>query len=61
MKITKGSKFLEIKEALKETNGQCPCVAPYAWNEDTKCMCKAFLESQELGECHCGMYKKEEI
>lgn len=58
MKIIKGSKFTEIKEALKQTNGQCPCVPRYAWNDDTKCMCKEFREQEHAGECHCGMYEK---
>lgn len=49
----------EIKKKLRETNGYCPCVNPKFWNEDTKCMCKAFRE-QLSGECHCGLYIKEE-
>ena len=53
-----GSKFEEIKQSLKLTNGQCPCVPKYAWSEDTKCMCKEFREQNHEGECHCGAFKK---
>lgn len=45
----------EIREKLKENDNYCPCRLDKT--EDTKCMCKEFRE-QELGECHCGLYKK---
>lgn len=48
----------EIREKLKENGGYCPC--KIIKNEDTKCICKEFIE-QELGPCHCGLYIKEEI
>ena len=44
-----------IKEGLKMTGGYCPCVRERT--EDTKCMCKDFLETEE-GMCHCGLYIK---
>lgn len=44
---------VKIKDLIKKNNGYCPCVLEK--NEDTKCMCKDFLE-QEIGECHCGLY-----
>lgn len=47
-----------IRKLVKENDGYCPC--SLVKNEDTKCPCKEFLESQELGECHCGLYVKEE-
>lgn len=47
----------KIREQLKENGGYCPCRLEK--NEDTKCMCKEFLE-QETGECHCGLYIKVE-
>ncbi len=50
----------EIKQKLKETNGNCPCVLPDAWNDDTKCPCKNFREQTTPGECHCGLYQKIE-
>lgn len=48
----------EIREKLKENGGYCPC--KIVKNEDTKCICKEFIE-QGLGPCHCGLYIKEEI
>lgn len=48
----------EIREKLKENDGYCPC--KIAKNENTKCICKEFIE-QGLGPCHCGLYIKEEI
>jgi hypothetical protein len=47
--------ILEIKEAIKDNDGYCPCRV--SKNEDTKCMCKEFRE-QESGVCHCGLYEK---
>lgn len=46
-----------IRKKLKENNGYCPCAL--LKNEDTKCMCKEFRE-MKTGECHCGLYIKEE-
>ena len=48
----------EMKKALKENNGYCPCKMEK--NKDNKCMCKDFLE-QGLGFCHCGLYEKIEL
>lgn len=48
----------EIRQKLKDNNGYCPC--RLVKNEDTKCMCKEFIEQEELGECHCGLYVKVE-
>ena len=47
----------EVRRRIKENDGYCPC--KIVKNEETKCMCKEFLE-QEAGECHCGLYIKEE-
>lgn len=47
----------EIRRALRENNGYCPCSLERT--EDTKCMCKEFRE-MESGMCHCGLYIKEE-
>lgn len=47
-----------IRAKLKETDGNCPCVLPSAWNADTKCPCKNFREQTTEGECHCGLYIK---
>lgn len=47
----------EIKQALIENNGFCPCEIEKTL--DTKCMCKDFRENVAVGEyCHCGLYKK---
>lgn len=53
-------KVTKIREQIKENNGYCPCVPKYAHNEDTKCMCKEFLQSPVGTECHCGLYVKVE-
>ena len=47
----------QIREALKENDGFCPCEIEK--NFDTKCMCRDFRENVAVGEyCHCGLYKK---
>ena len=46
----------QIRQALKDNDGYCPCRLEKT--EDTKCMCKDFIE-QEYGPCHCGLYVKE--
>lgn len=60
-KISQGSKYEEIKQALLLTDDNCPCVPRYAWTEDTLCMCREFREQKTSKECHCGMWKKEII
>lgn len=48
----------ECNRQLQETRGYCPCAIE--WNEDTKCICRAFKESLTKGEeieCNCGKYK----
>ena len=47
-----------IKDGLKKNDGYCPCRIEKT--PETKCMCKEFRE-QESGECHCGLFVKEEI
>ena len=49
----------EFQQRLKDNDGYCPCQLEKT--PDTKCMCKDFREQKELGECHCGLYIKEEI
>ncbi len=46
----------EIRQKLKDNDNYCPC--RLIKNEDTKCMCKEFLEQTEPGECCCGLYYK---
>jgi len=50
------AKVKEIKEALKNNDGYCPCSIKK--NEDTKCMCKSFREQTSEGLCHCELYCK---
>lgn len=50
-------KVKEVRKALKENDGYCPC--KIFKTPDTKCMCKEFRD-QESGQCHCGLYIKIE-
>lgn len=48
----------EVRKALKENDGYCPCAV--SKSADTKCMCKDFREQIEQGisgKCHCGLYE----
>ena len=45
----------EIREALKNNDGYCPCKLEKS--KDTKCICKEFREMKS-GKCHCGLYVK---
>jgi ferredoxin-thioredoxin reductase catalytic subunit len=42
---------LEIKKAIEEYGGYCPC--SLIQDNDHKCPCKEF---RETNECHCGLY-----
>ena len=51
-------KVVEIRKALEDNDGYCPC--RLVKNIDTKCMCREFRERMAaglLGECHCGLYE----
>jgi ferredoxin-thioredoxin reductase catalytic subunit len=48
-------KVKEVRKALKENDGYCPC--KLIKDETTKCMCKEFRE-QSYGLCHCELYEK---
>lgn len=48
-----------ILDALKKNTGFCPCKLEHI--PENKCMCAEFINSQNLGPCHCGLYVKEEI
>ena len=48
----------EMQKALKNNGWFCPCTT--VKTIDTKCMCKAFRESKELGLCHCGLFNRVE-
>ena len=61
MKITQNPNKEEvnyIKGKIKENDGYCPCQLEK--NENTKCICKNFLNQKENGWCHCGLYYKED-
>lgn len=55
-------KIIEINPSVKTlvdlNDGYCPCAV--LKNEDTKCMCKEFKETEVPGECHCGRFLKVE-
>lgn len=60
IEVNKDKKLVkEIRSDLKSNGGYCPCT--WIQSEDTKCICKEFRESQELGYCHCGLYNKTEL
>lgn len=64
LKITKnpnGDIVKEIKAKLRETSGNCPCVLPPFWNDETQCPCKKFREQDHEGECCCGLYIKVNV
>lgn len=44
-----------IRAKIRDNDGYCPCQATR--NEDTKCICKEFVQQKE-GMCHCGLYIK---
>ena len=48
--------YKEITEAVKLNDNYCPCLSTK--NEDTKCMCKNFRDSQDTDFCHCGRFYK---
>ena len=46
----------EIIEAVNANEGYCPCALEK--NDDTKCMCKGFRDSEDVDFCHCGRFYK---
>ena len=71
IELSKNTELVKkIDEGLKQNQKEygkryCPCVIPSLYmaenNADYICPCKEFLESTELGECHCGKYVKTEL
>lgn len=49
----------EIRQKLKENDNYCPCRIEK--KPENRCMCQEFLDQTESGECHCGLYVKEEV
>ena len=48
--------YEESSEAVKLNDGYCPCLLEK--NDDTKCMCKSFRDSNDTDFCHCGRFYK---
>lgn len=48
--------YEEVTQRVKANGGYCPCAINKT--DDTKCVCKEFRETTELGECHCGRFIK---
>lgn len=48
-----------VQKQIKDNNGYCPCQKEKT--PDTKCMCKAFMDQETPGPCHCGLYIKQEV
>lgn len=48
--------YKEIVEAVESNEGYCPCALTK--DDDTKCMCKEFRESDDTDFCHCGRFYK---
>ena len=46
----------EIIGAVAANEGYCPCEIEK--NQDTKCPCKKFRDSEDADFCHCGRYYK---
>ena len=51
-----GAEVERIRRAVRENGGYCPCQLEK--NENTRCMCKNFVNSEQGGWCHCGLYFK---
>lgn len=59
IKVSDNRELVEdVRKRLKANSGYCPCKLQK--NEDTKCICREFMEQTEPGECHCGLYVKVE-
>lgn len=65
IELSKNTELVKkIDEGLKQNQKEygkryCPCSIVH--DDDHICPCKEFLESTELGECHCGKYVKTEL
>ena len=60
MKITINKDKLEverIRAALDENDRYCPCKITKI--PENRCICKDFLDKEDNGWCHCGLYYKE--
>lgn len=48
--------YNEIVAAVDANEGYCPCALEK--NDDTKCTCKDFRDSEDTDFCHCGRFYK---
>lgn len=48
-----------VRAALRRNEGYCPCKIIHI--PENKCICDEFRRQTILGECHCGLYIKEEV
>ena len=53
----KGKELNDMLNAIVKNGGFCPCKLEKT--PENKCMCREFREMKS-GECHCGLYIKEE-
>lgn len=51
------NKAAAVRQKVKDNNGYCPC--SIIKDETTKCPCKDFREQTCEGECHCGLFIKQ--
>lgn len=59
MKILVVPNTYDIKKAIDENDGYCPCKLEKI--PENKCICEDFLKSNKIGKCKCGRYEKIEI
>lgn len=59
MKIKVVPNTEDIKEAINNNNGYCPCKLEKI--PENKCICEDFLNMNKIGKCKCGRYEKIEI
>lgn len=49
----------KFRKKIENNSGYCPCRIKKI--PENKCVCLEFINSKELGECHCGLYEKIEM
>ena len=56
--INKDKDFVrELRKKIEDNDGYCLCAIEKT--SDTKCICKEFLDSDKIGYCSCGLYRKD--
>lgn len=51
--------YEKVTKAVIANSGYCPCLIQK--NDDTKCMCREFIERPTVGACRCGRFVKTEV